>query len=189
MSEEDLQNLMQRGPIMPKQNRPFSKKDKGKQSPAPKPAIKIAKAEMTLKGFEHTKGTLKEKARLDHKADAEQKSERSKRSRTHSIPGSELRNPESASAGSSTHNAHFALDKHDVPPMNQEIDPDIHDDMSSDHEHDEQIFDCEKPWERDPTKLNPRNYTFKPACCTNQIRPAGRLINKSNDIKEVFFSC
>jgi len=48
---------------MPKQNRPLTKKGE-KEQPA-KPAIKIAKPDMTLSGFEHTQKNLKEKERLN----------------------------------------------------------------------------------------------------------------------------
>ena len=91
---------------------------KGKQA-APKPAIKIAKPEMTLTGFEHTKESLKEKARLQRKSMEQEVKSESRRSpsRTHSVRSRDLRNPDSVS-DSSSHLQSFGIGKGDVPPMN-----------------------------------------------------------------------
>ena len=63
ISDEDLKAQQERKPIMPKQNRPLTKK--GEKEQAAKAAIKIAKPDMTLTGFEHSKKNLKEKERLN----------------------------------------------------------------------------------------------------------------------------
>jgi hypothetical protein len=183
MTEEDLQQVMQRGQIMPRENK---KKGKGK------PAIKIAKPEMTLTGFEHSKSNLKEKKRLKNlKSEPDTKSE-SKRSRTHSVPNSDLRNPDSTSQTSSNHYQQtFAIDKADAPPMNQEIkhiESQLDVKLETDLTHDEHVCECERPKERNPANLNPRNYAYMPSCHTSQIKPAGKLINKSMNIKAVI-SC
>lgn len=126
ISDEDLQHILERKPIMPKENRPKSKGKDKKVAPPPKPAIRIAKPEMTLTGFEHTKENLKAKKRLNKnqapsKVDPDSKSE-SRRSRTASVRSRDLRNPDSESDSSSDHyQKTFAIDKSDAPPMNQEI--------------------------------------------------------------------
>jgi hypothetical protein len=54
---------------------------------------------------------------------------------------------------------------------------------------DRRIHECERPiGKEDPVVLNPRNYAFMPYCYTTQIRPAGKFVNKSADIKEVFIA-
>jgi hypothetical protein len=100
---------------MPKQNRPFGKK--GEQV-AVKPAIKIAKPEMTLTGFEHSKKVLKEKERLAKKQiDMAETKSSSRRSRSHlSSKSGDLRNPNSVEDDSEQ--LDFSIDKADVPPMN-----------------------------------------------------------------------
>ena len=115
ISEEELQKLQQRKPIMPKQNRPLTKK--GKQA-APKPAIKIAKPEMTLTGFEHTKESLKEKARLTRKSIEHETKSESRRSRSQSVRSRDLRNPDSESESGSDFKQSFGIGKGDAPPMN-----------------------------------------------------------------------
>ncbi len=62
--KQEIDDLINRRPIMPKQQRPLSKKGDKK----PKPTIQIAKAEMTLSGFTHTGKILRKKARLEARA-------------------------------------------------------------------------------------------------------------------------
>lgn len=50
------------------------------------------------------------------------------------------------------------------------------------------LAECERAREANPENLNPRNYAFMPPCYTAQIRPAGKEIRKSTQIKEVFYS-
>ena len=63
--------------------------------------------------------------------------------------------------------------------------------MGSTLEHTDRKFaECERPMgkETDPVVLNPRNYAFMPHCFTAQIRPAGKFVNKSADIKQNFIA-
>lgn len=129
ISEEQLQELIQRKPIMPKENRPQTAKKAttakgGKpEKTVSKPKIKIAKPEMTLTGFEHTKENLRMKdklARSERNTEMDRASE-SKRSRSQSVRSRDLRNPESASETSSNRAGSFGINKADVPPMNEEI--------------------------------------------------------------------
>jgi hypothetical protein len=198
ISEEELQHILERKPIMPKENRPKSKGKDKKVAPPPKPAIRIAKPEMTLTGFEHTKENMKTKKRLNKqtagKADPDSKSAKSesRRSRSQSVRSHDLRNPDSASETSSNHYQQtFAIDKADVPPMNQEIQDVRPEDMmgSEMDNHEHRQAECERPLGKDPVHLNPRNFAFMPSCFTAQIPAAGKLINKSANIKAVFTAC
>lgn len=62
-SAQQIEEINARKPIMPKQLRSTKKGEK-----KPKPSIQIAKAEMTLTGFEHTGKVLRKKARLEARA-------------------------------------------------------------------------------------------------------------------------
>lgn len=189
ISDEELQQIMARKPIMPKENKPKGK-DK-KAAPPAKPAIRIAKPEMTLTGFEHTKDNLKAKKKLDKQAStrAEDLKSESKRSRSHrsaSVRSRDLRNPDSESDASSNHA--FAIDKADAPPMNQEIDDARNEEMNGKKatHAENRPAECEKPLARDPANLNPRNFAFMPSCFTNQIPAAGKLVHRSENVKSVF---
>jgi hypothetical protein len=65
VDEKEIANLMARFPIMPAQRRPLTTK-KGQKKP--NPPIQIAKAEMTLTGFEHSSKVLRKKTRLENRA-------------------------------------------------------------------------------------------------------------------------
>lgn len=173
---------------MPRQNRKFGKKG---ESVAAKPAIKIAKPEMTMTGFEHSKKTLRTKERLRRKQEVQDGKSSSRRSRSHASER-DLRNPDSTSDEVSSG---FGINKADAPPMNQEIrDGDDHmdEDMmgSIDNKTECETPECERAVGKvdDPKLLNPKNYAFLPSCYTQQIRPAGKFTQKSAAIKEVFSS-
>ena len=142
---------------------------------------------MTLTGFQHTKDNLKLKDKLTNLSELDRATESRRSRRSKSVRSSDLRNPDSASETSS-HAGAFGINKADAPPMGVEIEnADLEEMSAQDMEHQEnQACACERPRERDPANLNPKNFAFLPPCYTAQIRPAGKFVNKSSDIKNVF---